>query len=436
MTKTKSLLFLFVLLIGLLAFAGCSDDSDDNPQTNPDSDNVTGGDDDEVAGSEDDTTDDPDDGLCAEDSECPDGESCHDVLGICVEAECPEGTDTECEALYPYGDAANASNYMYACAGDSLCYPLACTADTDCATAGIICVEGTCTKAGSPDDIAKLEINQGNGMLTEGGDLQLTVTAYHQSGAILQFDPGSLATMYTWSISEGTAATVAADADTAGAAILSGTETGKVKVKVAAGSASAEVSYQVFGAVTAGDVRVVLYDDKSGELIGDAKVYVGQEEMTGDAGGTDVYTKTVDCSGGCDFHVFHADYNYVSALGVATSNVLIPLTANEIIDSVEGIKGQADMSKMPPAILKNDVGVAITAFAIPGNLIDLQVMSLLGEMIPTEVKLGSVLNETVPLAFRIGTVAFRQLDERKLLRDASPPSMARPRHGASVVSFL
>ena len=283
MTKTKSLLFLFVLLIGLLAFAGCSDDSDETNNPGTDTDNPGGGDDDEVAGGEEEDGV-VDDGLCAEDSECPDGESCHDVLGICVEAECPEGTDTECETLYPYGDAANVSNYMYACASDSLCYPLACTVDADCAAAGIICVEGTCTKAGVPDDIAKLEINQGNGMLTEGGDLQLTATAYHQSGAILQFDPASLSTMYTWSISEGDAASVAADANTAGAAILSGTATGKVKVKVAAGNASAEVSYQVFGAVTTGDVRVVLYDDKTGELIGDAKVYVGQEEMTGDAG--------------------------------------------------------------------------------------------------------------------------------------------------------
>ncbi len=396
MTKTKSFMFLLVLLIGLLAFAGCSDDSDETPNNNGDSDQPAGDTEDEGSGEEEGSTVDP---TCTDDSDCIlEGQSCHDVLGVCVDQECPEGTDTECEALYPFGDAdKNIASYMYSCAADSICYPLACDNDDTCATAGIICVEGTCTKAASADEIARLEINQGNGMLTQDGTLRLTATAYHQSGAILQFQAATLGSLYTWAISEGDAASVANDTDVAGAAILTGTGTGQVKVKVSAGSASAEVSYQVFGAVAAGDVRVVLYDDKTGALIGDATVYVNDTAMDGDAGNTDVYTKTVDCSAGCDFHVFHADYNYVSAFSVKSDNVLIPLTANEVIDKVEGIRGQADMSKMPPAILKNDIGVAITAFALPGNLIDLQVMSLLGEMIPTEVKLGSVLNETLPL---------------------------------------
>ncbi len=137
-------------------------------------------------------------------------------------------------------------------------------ADAECHEAGVICVEGSCVILSRPIPIT-LEINEGDGFLMEGDTLQLTVTAYHPSGAVIQYDSSSLATMYTWTISEGDAATIVSDENEPGAAILTGTGEGFVTVKVTGMSGTDEVSY-VFSPPYRTDKSVWCYTTKKPKI--------------------------------------------------------------------------------------------------------------------------------------------------------------------------
>ncbi len=128
MTKSKTLLFLGILLAGLLAFTpACSDDGEENlfDNANADRDAVP----------EEDTSE--SDGnrrrsfyghpFLLKRSRMLQRQACHDEEHVCMEVECPNGSDETCEALYSYGNSnKNPASYKFACGEDKLCYPKPC----------------------------------------------------------------------------------------------------------------------------------------------------------------------------------------------------------------------------------------------------------------------------------------------------------------------
>ncbi len=397
----RSVLFFMLVLLAMVVFAGCGGDDSSADGDNPDGDNPDGddpdGDDPDGDGPDGDSDgDDPDgdsdgddsdgDVPCEEDTpcktneDCCDGFACHDELFLCKEAEC--NTTADCAT---YGANFECDPV------DALCYPIVCTENGDCPT-GFVCLAGGCEQAPSCDNATSIQINQGNGLIRQGETLTLSATVFNANGAKLELVGDSL---FSWGSSLPAAVAVGASdgvltgGDTAGSSTITATLTCKTAVNTT-------VTYQNFPTVTAGDARVVVFNDKTGELLSGAKVFLdGTAVDTVD--GVANFAST-DCSGGCDMHVFHADYTYVSAMGLTVQDMIVPLSANGDNTVAAGVLGAQDPSPIPEAVVgNNDVRLGFTSFSIPGNLADLNFEALIGTMKETHVQIGTVLDDNIPL---------------------------------------
>ena len=320
---------------------------------------------------------------CEEDLPCLTGEdccpnsdqNCHADLYLCMDPECEGNAD--CETLYPgEGNKCNTT--------DNFCYVVPCKSDADC-DVGFYCSGGGCVEVIPCENAASIGINEGSGLINEGENINLSATSFNTNGARL----GSCT--FNWESNDTDKVTV----DAATGVITGGTTNGEATItaKLADDTTILDtVTYINFQALTAGNSRVVVYDDADGSLIADADVYLA---IGVDPAGAAVVTDGgiaafdgVDCAtnGPCNLHVFHENYNYISAFGVAANDILLPLTLNADNTIATGVKGEQDPSPIPEAIVgNNDTRIGITMFSIPGVLADMNFESLLGEMMPASV---------------------------------------------------
>ncbi|MFH1833596.1 MAG: hypothetical protein ABH877_01110, partial [bacterium] len=200
-----------------------------------------------------------------------------------------------------------------------------------------------------------------------------------------------------------------------------------ITCKVVGGSAtpSAAVKVTNYGAVAGGHVRVLVLSEQDGKPLSGAKVRVidksgaaQTDAVTGADGTVDV-----DCTGQTPpqaVHVFHADYNWVSVYTPGDSDLLISTSPNSDPDKVGGFRGKFDFSKIPNP---GEVQLGIAGASIPGNLINIDFTTLIGEMLTRHVKIGSLVDEEVPLPSGIVlTVSGENVKE-----DYQPFGVAGPR---------
>ena len=380
--KKRTLFFLF-LAAALMAFSAIGCGGDD--ETTPDGD-VTDGDTDDVVVDGDNTDGDVDGDVdngplpCTDDSFCPDGQACDDLALICKDKECESNADCgEVTATCNSGTEASIE-----CGADGLCYPAKCVASADCET-GYVCDGGSCCAQIPVGDVASCVLNASPNLLRDGLSITLSAIAYSQGGAVIPVELSG----YTWaSDAEGTVAVAAG-------VVTGGADTGAATITATIGSTSCTVAFSNFGEVTADKVRVIVADIKTGAFLQGVKVVIGDETVESDANGVAELTKP---AADFDVHAFSEDYVYMSAFGINVDNDDIFLPLEPIPDATKcgGIKGEVDFSKIPAA-LKEEIRLAITTMQISGNLLDIDFMSLLGEMIMTHIKLGSVVDEDVAL---------------------------------------
>ena len=382
--KKRTLFFLF-FAAALMAFSGIGCGGDD--ETTPDGDVTDGDTDTNVDGDADnpDNVDsDPSGPLpCTDDSFCPDGQACDDLALVCRDKECE--SDQWCKDNAP-ATCSNNQEASVACGSDGLCYPAKCVASSDC-KAGFGCDGGACCAQIPIADVASCVLNASTNLLRSGLSITLNAIAYNQGGAVVPVELDS--SSWTWgSDAEGTVAVAAG-------VVTGGTDTGAATITATIGTASCDVAFSNFGDVTADKVRVIVADIKTGAFLQGVKVVIGDETVESDANGVAELTKPAD---DFDVHAFAEDYVYMSAFGINVDNDDIFLPLEPIPDATKcgGIKGEVDFSKIPEA-LKEEIRLAITTMQISGNLLDIDFMSLLGEMIMTHIKLGSVVDEDVAL---------------------------------------
>ncbi|HAA54799.1 MAG TPA: hypothetical protein DCE42_08570 [Myxococcales bacterium] len=307
---------------------------------------------------------------CTVSGDCATGKLC--ASGKCVEPECGEGTGKTCAAGKTCKN--NVCVESEGCKSDGDC-PVGKTCNTE---------DGQCKDVVVDNNVDKVEIISTASVLTEGATAQLEAVAYNKSGARLSGD-------FKFKWASDTADAVSVDAATGLA--TGGSKDGEAKITAELeGKTSAPLTITNFAKVPSGKVRVIVRDS-AGKPITGATVKVADKEGTTDANGA----ATVDGTAPFDVHVFHNDYSYFSAFQINKNDLFIQLPKNADDSKAGGVKGKFDYGRIKSLLGLTDeewdestVSIGFAGFAIPGNLLDIDLTSLLGENIKTKL-LGNEL---------------------------------------------
>lgn len=383
--KKYTWLFLF-LMVAAFTVAGCGGGGGEDNPTPADGDTDTTDHETQPVDGDPDTADpdkEPEAVDCANDvcacdaaNACPKDYACHPI-GVCRKPECDD--QKKCKTITGYDET-------YSCNTDGFCVQTACKQPKECPT-GQFCDGGVCKIAPQCDNVDKVVINEGSGLISQGKEVTLTAVALTKNNVPV---PGMA---FAWTSDKADAVAVSAEGKLTG-----GTASGvaKITAKACEKVTSDAVSYTNFAAVAEGSARVVVFDQATGALLKDIDVYLipasgRKAEVTPvktDENGSAAFA-SVTCANGCTLHVLNAAYTFVSAFGVKVNDIMVPLTKNTDNTIADGAKGKQDTSSIPEA-LRGDVQIGISMFSIPGNLADLNFTSLIGDMIKTHVKVGTM----------------------------------------------
>jgi hypothetical protein len=308
-------------------------------------------------------------GTCKANEECPTGKLCK--AGACASPQCGQGVGS-----CPAGQACK-NNFCEKSAG--------CQSDGDCPV-GKTCNKsnGECEEIKVDNNVDKVEIISSTSVITEGATAQLEAVAFNKSGARLSGD-----FKFKWASSK----TDAVSVDAASGVATGGNVDGEADITAELeGKKSAPLKISNFAKVPAGKIRVIVRDS-AGEPISGATVKIADKEGKTDGKGA----ATLDGKAPFDVHVFHNEYTYFSAFQLNKNDIFIQLPKNADTKKAGGVKGKFDYGRIKGLFGLSDedwddavVGIGIAGFAIPGNLLDIDLASLLGENIKTKL-LGNEL---------------------------------------------
>ncbi|CAN0523230.1 unnamed protein product, partial [Laminaria digitata] len=259
------------------------------------------------------------------------------------------------------------------CSAEGLCRPPVCQSDSEC-PASQTCQSGSCQTPPGTDQVATCEVVTRDASVRQGGTLTLSAVAKNANGAVLPGIP------FTWASSNTNAVAVAGNVATGGSeqgtAMVTATPEGRTDV-----TCSSAVSLTNFPNVGAGEARVVVVSADDGTPVADAKVVL----MSGGAN-----TTTTSVSGVAMFNVggtvdsvtvMKDGWQYISVLAPGTNDVLVPLPKKPDTTVAGGFRGVIDISETKKA----DIKLGLAGPAIPSNLLDFGLESLIGDFVPTEI---------------------------------------------------
>lgn len=310
---------------------------------------------------------------CAAAKECKAGLICG-AEGKCAKPECTD--DAECASK-----GKNLTCEGGQCLGQSCQSSAQCPAGQDC---NDVPGQGKrCEDIPGGTDVSSVRITTNPGAIREGATFQLKAIALNRSGAVLRSQ-----TTFKWSSSK--AGSVKVDAATG--LITGGSADGEAEIVAEVGSVqSTPIKVSNFAKVAAGKVRVIVTDGKGAPIAG-AKVLMqfsgGDKTATTDAKGV----AAADGAAPFNMHVFHKDYAYFSVYQVGKVDLFVQLVATAKADKVGGVQGTFDFSRVQRLLgvstdewANYNVSFGLAGFSIPGNLIELNVDTLLGESINTKL---------------------------------------------------
>lgn len=341
---------------------------------------------------------------CRKDSEtcvysinCAPGSICNDPAdplfvsdaeaGICIKVIC--ASDADCDE-------------PKRCNPSKICEAPICQTDSDCA-AGNYCSGGECLTRPDASQVASCAVISGASAIRESQAVDLNATAKNANGAVLG------AIEFKWTSDKTDAVSVAGSVATGASA----TGTAKITAVVSGNESvacSGEVSVTNFAALGAGEVRVILGSASNGTPIDGATVWVGtasgnEEGATGPDG-----SATFNMVSGDLTHVTvqKAGWQSVSVLAPGTNDVYLLASRKPDRTRAGGFRGSVDLS----ATKRADIKIGIAGPALPLNVLDLELESLLGDSIETIINAPDLglNNEKVDLPggvmLALGTQAF------------------------------
>lgn len=298
----------------------------------------------------------------------------------------------------------------YTC-DDAICRPPACANDAQCNN-GQQCIGGKCEAKVTAASVASCLVVPTSSLLHQGKTEKFTVVARDTAGNVLAFKDA-----VTWSSSADSIADVSAEGVATG-----DTAAGTAEVRATIGSVTcAAANVRNYAAAAEGKFRVVVADLNARTPVAGAKVVLGEETKETGADGSVEFD--VNGNSPRDVHAFHANYAYVSAIGVQAKDIILYTKAPQTPAKFTGNMDSKAFYSLSD--LKGTVRLALHGASIAGNLIDIELATLLGDFVDTEVDLGSQ-KTTVPLpegtVFGLGEQMFRG-DTGKNFTIVSPPGV-------------
>lgn len=362
----RSSLPLALIIPLALALAGCPDDepnggADAGPAAPPCTSQVDG----KVGGEA---------CRCKEDMDCAPGFAC--TNRFCFQVACE--VDDDC-----------LEEGQVCIAHTGQCTDQICTGDAEC-SAGKVCIGGSCQPAPDPSSVASCALT-GSQVTRQGQEMQLSATASSTGGAVIS------RMAYEYSVSEG-----ADNASvSAGGLVTGGSSDGNwtVKAVVAGTAVECTLAGRNYSDVAEGGLRVVVVDSRTGGAIEGATVVVaGPESATvvTDAAGIAAVGAIAGPVDSVSVFYKHANWtaDYVTLIKPQANDMIVPLTTYPV-GKVSGVTGTFDYSKLPDRDLK----LGLAGLSLYGSIADLDFMSLIGEMVPTQVDIPGLPlpDEGIPL---------------------------------------
>ncbi|HBU46856.1 MAG TPA: hypothetical protein DEB46_00975 [Myxococcales bacterium] len=319
---------------------------------------------------------------CKEDNECAPGYAC--TNRFCFQVACE--TDDDC-----------LEEGQVCIAHTGQCTDQICADDGECG-AGRVCVGGACQIAPDPATVANCALS-GAQVTRQGETAPLAAVAYSSGGAVVS----RMAYEYSVSAGDSQVAVSAEGVMTGGTADGSWT----VKATVAGTTVECTLSGRNYADVANESMRVVAIDTRTGGALVGATVVVSADEdrslVTDDAGIAD-FGPVAGTVNAVSLFYRQDDWeaDYFTILKPQGNDLMIPVTTYPV-GKVSGVKGSFDFSKLPDRDLK----LGLAGLSLQGSFADLDFMSLIGDLVPTQVDIPGLPlpEEGVPLPQGL-TLAF------------------------------
>lgn len=338
-------------------------------------------------------------GDCIEDIDCPDPQLffCNTTTSTC-EPSCRVKED--CSAARRGQYALDFCNGALGCECDEgKCVGSLCSSDADCGSQ--VCRNGACVAPPAASTVAKCSVSPDFVVAKEGAKVKFWVSAWDASNKPVVVKEGA-----SWAPAAGGPFTgtgsgasfeFTASTATMGTAAVNAAEASFGSVKC---SAKAIV---LPATVAAGEVAVAVIDELSGRPVANADVVLANNDGTivqqagADSVKTDArgYVKLTGAPAAYSVTAFHSEYSYLTVANYSgTSRFLSMVVRRNQTDKYGGYKG--GFGSTVPAT--SNVHAAIAGMSIAGSITNLSIAQLLGPSVPTDIKIGSAINQTgVPI---------------------------------------
>ncbi len=355
---------------------------------------------------------------CCQDEDCDSGEICNlDLDGKCESEPCREGDDcsldSSCCAENLSCDIFSAT-CMTDCQTDADCLARTeipfnqdlkcsngicdfehCRTDDDC-PGGSVCYQADCvTPRYDCLELDHCRIVPGYATTHEGTTVQLFASAYLKSGALA---PGMA---FEWSSN----ATDVVQVDDNGL-VTGGTLAGSADVAAkTVGCPTSCQSAVVNQRVNSFGTRVMVEEELEGYPIEGAAVVVGAQTATTDEFGVATFSDELSIANPQDITVSKKDFNYVTLRQVTRDDVIVFLgklydqdfSQVPPVEVAGGITGEFDPVMIPCDQSVNcDFVMGLAGLSIPGNLLNLNVDSIMGRLVDMEMRINGTI-ESIPM---------------------------------------
>ncbi len=337
-------------------------------------------------------------GDCVDDTDCADPLYffCNTVTSKC-EQSCR--TAAQCNPASVNGGQRPAQYALDFCTGtlgcqcdEGKCVGSLCSADSDCGT--LVCRSGACVTPPAASTVAKCQVSPDLAVMGAGSKARFWVSAWDAQNNPVVIKDGATFTAVGSAV---TGSGTGAFADfTAGTAAVT---TPTASVQAAFGAVNCQAKVIVLSAPAAGEVKVSVIDELSGRPVVGAKVMLsstagaviqqqGQETVDTDAAGSAALNLTGNPTA-YSVTVFHPEFSYVTVANYAgTSRFLSFALRRNSLDKYGGYKG--GFTNVPAT---SNVHAALAGMSLAGSITNLNVTALLGPSVPTDIVIGSAINQ-------------------------------------------
>lgn len=326
---------------------------------------------------------------CTANIDCLAGLTCDSGTHACTQVFVCTG-DSQCASPTPSGNAACTSADKCICLAGS-CQERGCSTDAVC-QGGKVCSAGRCADRPAATGLSCVVATPAS-VVRQQQTVQFAALAKNANGAIIAGQTAS------WASSN----TAVAAIDAASGLATGGTTTGDTNITctITGGSTtpSAAVVLKNYANLSGStQARAIVVDAGSGVPVQGATVVFerGGAAVTAVTTADGVALATTSGTGALSLHVFHADFHYVSVIGGASTDLVLPLQRKPDLSKAGGFKGTFDLSQV--ANTSDSVELGIAGASLPGPFMDVDFMTFLGELLKSHVKVGNLYEGDINLA--------------------------------------